>query len=63
MEFAADRQRLVDAPLVVAEAATGRRPTLTASEMLALVLLRMCDTEFFDRAAAAAIQHAIEERG
>ncbi len=63
MEFAADRQRLVDAPLVVAEAATERRPALIASEVLALVLLRMCDSEFFDRAVAAAIQLAIEERG
>ena len=63
MEFAADRQRLVDATLVVAEAATERRPALIASEVLALVLLRMCDSEFFDRAVAAAIQLAIEERG
>jgi hypothetical protein len=62
MEFDADRQRLVDAPLVVAEAALGRRPMLTTDEMLALVLLRMCDVEFFDRAAAAAIQLAIEEK-
>ena len=61
MDFDADRQRLVDAPLVVAEAATERRPILSESEMLALVLLRMCDAEFFDRAAAAAIQLAIEE--
>ena len=62
LEFDAERQRLVDAPLIAAEAALGRRPGLTTNEMLALVLLRMCDVDFFDRAVAAAIQLALEER-
>ena len=53
--FSQDVQPLIDAPLVAAEIATGRRRTPNAALILTLINLRLVDPVYFDSALPAAI--------
>ncbi|MBF0340456.1 MAG: hypothetical protein HQL95_05760 [Magnetococcales bacterium] len=48
-------QPLIDAPLIAAEMAVGRRAAPSMEEMLILINLRLLDPGYFDRALPAAL--------
>ena len=62
LDFAGDIQRLVDAPLVAAEMALGRRPPPSLAETLALALWRIKDGEYFNAAVAAAVEYGFNQK-
>ena len=58
--FGRDVQKVIDAPLVAAEMASGHRPMANATEKLTLINLRIVDPIYFDAALPAALMFCLE---
>jgi len=60
-QFDKDLTRMLEAPLVAAECATGRSNPLSTNELFTLISLRVVDPTYFDAALPTAINLLLEE--